>query len=134
MNKTALFTLSAIAAIAGACGTIALAHGGKHSEKSTIKAVGEPIKCVRLHAISSTDVVDGKTIDFKMRGGKTYRNTLDRKCPGLKSEERFSYRTSLGQLCDVDIIHVLHNYSGTLEKGASCSLGKFQYIEKISAK
>ena len=124
--------LSLILAAGLAGGGLAVATA-KQSEKPTVKAVGEPIKCVRLHAIRSTDVVDGKTIDFKMRGGKTYRNTLDRKCPRLKSEERFSYRTSLGELCDVDIIHVLHNYTGTLEKGASCSLGKFQQIVKVKA-
>ena len=124
-------SLILVAGLAG--GGLAVAAAKQSKPAPEIRSVGEPIKCVRLHAISSTDVVDGKTIDFKMRGGKIYRNTLDRKCPRLKSEERFSYRTSLGELCDVDIIHVLHNYTGTLEKGASCSLGKFQQIEKVKA-
>ncbi len=133
MKTTALF---ALAAMIGTAGTIALA--GDKDKKSKAEAkyeeVGEPQKCVRLRSIRSTDVVDDETIDFRMTNGKTYRNKLDGGCPGLGFEERFSYRTSLSQLCNVDIIRVLHDYGGRLQEGAGCGLGKFQEIKKISAK
>ena len=48
-------------------------------------------------------------------------------------EERFSYRTSLNQLCSVDIVRVLHDQGGSLYEGAGCGLGKFQMVEKVSA-
>jgi ethanolamine utilization protein EutP (predicted NTPase) len=64
-----------------------------------------------------------------MLGGKIYRNTLPHSCPGLGFEEKFMYKTSLSQLCSVDIITVLHN-AGGLNRGASCGLGKFQPMEK----
>jgi hypothetical protein len=102
-------------------------------EPAPVRAVGEPVNCVSLRNIRSTNVVDANTIDFKMNGGKTYRNSLPYSCPGLKFEERFSYRTSTNQLCNVDIVRVLHDYGGRLTEGAGCGLGKFQPVEKISA-
>jgi hypothetical protein len=102
-------------------------------EPVPVRAVGEPVRCVSLSQIRSTNVVDNSTIDFKMAGGKTYRNSLPHSCPGLKYEDRFSYRTSLSQLCNVDIVRVLHNYGGQLQEGVGCGLGKFQPVEKISS-
>jgi len=67
-----------------------------------------------------------------MTGGKTYRNALSYSCPGLKSQDRFSYRTSLSQLCNVDTIRVLNDFGGRLQEGAGCGLGKFQQIEKVT--
>lgn len=101
-------------------------------EPAPVRAVGEPINCVSLNRIRSTKVVDNSTIDFKMAGGKTYRNSLPYSCPGLKFEDRFSYKTSLSQLCNVDIVRVLHDYGGRLQEGVGCGLGKFQPVEKIS--
>ena len=101
-------------------------------EPTPVRAVGEPINCVSLNQIRSTKIIDNSTIDFKMTGGKTYRNSLPNSCPGLKAEDRFSYRTSLSQLCNVDIVRVLHDYGGRLTEGAGCGLGKFQPVEKIS--
>ncbi len=102
-------------------------------EPAPVRAVGEPRNCVSLNQIRSTKVVDNSTIDFKMVGGKTYRNSLPYSCPGLKFEDRFSFRTSQSQLCNVDIVRVLHNYGEQLREGVGCGLGKFQPVEKISA-
>ena len=128
MRKSVLF---AVAALAGIGGSFAVAGDSKDKKQVEIKKIGEPINCVNLRNIRSTNVVDDRTIDFKMNGGKTYRNDLGSKCPSLGFEERFSYRTSLNQLCNVDIIRVLHNYGGRLQEGAGCGLGKFQQIEKV---
>lgn len=99
-----------------------------------VRAVGEPKSCVNIAQIRSTKVVDNDTIDFRMAGGKTYRNALPQSCPSLKFEDRFSYRTSISQLCSVDIIRVLHDEGGRLYEGAGCGLGKFQQIERDAAK
>ena len=111
----------------------AIALSGKDTPAS-VRAIGEPKSCVTISQIRSTKVIDSRTIDFRMAGGKTYRNTLPQSCPGLKFEERFSYRTSINQLCSVDIVHVLHDQGGRLYEGAGCGLGKFQEIEKLSGK
>lgn len=102
-------------------------------EPAPVRAVGEPVNCVSLTQIRSTKIIDNSTIDFRMIGGKTYRNSLPYSCPGLKSEDRFSYKTSLNRLCNVDIVRVLHDYGGRLQEGVGCGLGKFQPVEKISS-
>jgi hypothetical protein len=128
MRKSILVVV-ALAALTGG----ATAGLSAKKEPAPVRAVGEPVNCVSLTQIRSTNIIDNSTIDFKMAGGKTYRNSLPHSCPGLKSEDRFSYRTSLSQLCNVDIIRVLNNYGGRLEEGAGCGLGKFQPVEKISS-
>jgi hypothetical protein len=94
-------------------------------------STGEAVSCVQLRSIRSTQVHGDSTIDFHMNGGRVYRNTLPNSCPSLGFEERFLYKTSLSQLCSVDIITVLQ--SPGLSQGASCGLGKFQPV-KLSTK
>lgn len=124
--------LIASVAVAGGFGLTQVEAGKKASkdDKYVIKTIGEPKSCVRRSQIRSTDVIDNSTIDFKMRGGKIYRNKLPNKCSGLKFEEAFSYRTSTDNLCNVDIIRVLDQTAGRIDVRNACGLGKFQEIEK----
>ena len=87
---------------------------------------GKAVDCVPLRQIQETRVHGDSIIDFHMLGGQVYRNTLPNSCPSLGFEERFSYKTSLSQLCSVDIITVLQ--SPGLSQGASCGLGRFQPV------
>jgi hypothetical protein len=98
-----------------------------------VRAVGEAKDCVNLRSIQSTNIVDDRTIDFKIAGGKTLRNVLPYNCPSLKFSDSFSYKTSLNQLCSVDVIRVLNNFGGGLNEGPACGLGKFQPVEVIKA-
>lgn len=123
-----LLIIPALAMLSGS-GAVALSS---QKAPEPVRAVGEPKSCVNISQIRSTKVVDNSTIDFRMVGGKTYRNTLPYSCSGLKFEDRFSYRTSLNQLCSVDIVRVLHDQGGQLTEGAGCGLGKFQMVEKIA--
>ncbi len=93
---------------------------------------GKAVNCVSLQSIRSTRVHGDSTIDFHMSGGKVYRNTLPNSCPNLGFQESFLYKTSLSQLCSVDIITVLQ--SPGLSQGASCGLGKFQPVKLASAR
>ncbi len=124
--------LFASAMAVGGLGLTGAFAGEKSSkdDKYIIKTVGEPKSCVRRSDIRSTDVIDDSTIDFKMRNGDIYRNRLPNRCNGLGFEEAFSYRTSVNQLCHVDIIRVLDHTGGRLGTRAACGLGKFQKIEK----
>lgn len=87
---------------------------------------GTPVSCVNLRNIRNTSVHGDSVIDFHMTNRRVYRNTLPMSCPGLGFEERFLYKTSIGQLCSVDIITVLQ--SPGLSQGVSCGLGKFQPV------
>jgi hypothetical protein len=98
------------------------------------KEIGKPISCVPLRQIRETRVHGDQTIDFVMLGrNKVYRNKLPYSCPSLGFEERFSYKTSLSELCSTDIITVLRTSGGSLDSGASCGLGQFQPIEIVRA-
>lgn len=132
MKKPTLIIAATLASAAlGAGATIAVAGDKKSEDK--IEKIGEPINCINSRQIRSTNVIDNKTIDFRMSGGKTYRNSLPNSCPGLKIEDAFSYRSSVNRLCSVDIIRVLESFGGQLREGAGCGLGKFQEIKKIKA-
>jgi hypothetical protein len=63
---------------------------------------------------------------FYMRGGNkvTYR-TRPHTCPNLAREDRFSYKTTMNQLCSIDLITVLEQYSAGLRDGFTCRLGPF---------
>ncbi|WP_022683944.1 hypothetical protein [Sphingobium bisphenolivorans] len=91
---------------------------------------GKPVDCIPLQTIRNTDVRDDRTIDFMVNGNRIYRNILPNSCPSLGFERRFAYKTSLSQLCSVDIITVLYS-SPSLMRGASCGLGKFQPMKKV---
>ena len=124
---TTILIASALAA-----GSVALAaETASGDEAYEIKTIGEAKSCVMRSNIRSTDVIDDQTIDFNMRNGDIYRNTLPSKCSGLGFEEAFSYKTSTNRLCNVDIIRVLTQVGGQLDTRGACGLGKFQQIEKI---
>lgn len=96
------------------------------SKAPAIVATGPAVDCVQTSRIRDTEVFDDNTIDFHMIDGTTYRNTLPNRCPSLGFEERFSYRTTTGRLCSVDIIHVLYSDGS---EGAGCGLGDFLPVE-----
>jgi hypothetical protein len=91
------------------------------------RETGKAVSCLPIHLIRESRVRNDQVIDFRTSGKRWYRNTLPHKCPSLGFEERFSYRTSISQLCSVDTITVL--YTNPPYRGASCGLGKFQPIE-----
>jgi hypothetical protein len=91
--------------------------------------VGAPVSCIQTHSIRESRVRSDQVIDFRTNGNKWYRNTLPHSCPSLGFEERFLYKTSINQLCSVDVITVLHSYGSGLDRGASCGLGKFQPVQ-----
>jgi hypothetical protein len=90
-------------------------------------------QCVRLAAIDRTEVIDDRNILFYMKGGDIYRNELPHDCPGLAAGRAFMYRTSLSQLCNVDIITVLRNIGFGFSPGASCGLGMFHPVRPLTA-
>jgi hypothetical protein len=90
------------------------------------------VRCIDTRRISRTTVVDPETILFYMRGGDIYRNTLPRKCTSLAREKRFSYRTTVSRLCNIDVITVLYD-AGGLTRGPSCGLGMFHPVTKEEA-
>lgn len=91
-------------------------------------------RCISLRRIDRTEVIDDHNVLFYMRGGTIYRNQLPHRCPGLRHEKTFMYRTSLSQLCDLDVITVLYNHGFGFTPGSSCGLGRFHPITKDEIK
>jgi hypothetical protein len=114
--------------------TSLLIGGGAATAKRDLRKIpvatetGAPVSCIPLQSIRESRVRSDSVIDFRISGSKWYRNTLPHSCPSLGFEERFLYKTSLSQLCSVDVITVLHSYGGGLNRGSSCGLGKFQPV------
>jgi hypothetical protein len=93
------------------------------------KIVGDAEDCVQITQLGDSRIRDDWTIDFIRSGNRVWRNTLPQRCPGLKSDDAFTYKTSLSQLCSTDIIYVLQRTGGSLQRGAGCGLGKFVPVE-----
>lgn len=91
------------------------------------RLTGAPQTCVPLSAIRNSRVLSDRVIDFGNGNRWTYRVVLPQECPNLGFEQRFTYATSLSQLCAQDIITVLQSPGVT--RGASCGLAPFQPIE-----
>ena len=125
MGKTSIvasLALFGLVAIAG----YSSARPLKPEEEARIQPVGKPVNCLPIYTIDETRVRNDHTIDFYMKGGKVYRNSLPNGCPELGFQERFSYKTSTQELCSSDIITVLTGPG--ISHGASCGLGDFQEI------
>lgn len=90
----------------------------------------EPVHCLSLPRIKDSEVISKKYIVFRMRDGSAYVNVLKHACPGLTRHKAIMYRTSIGQLCDLDIITVLEDSGFGLTPGASCGLGSFEPIDE----
>lgn len=84
--------------------------------------------CVRIDNIETIDVINDRTLRFRMRVGPSYRNDLPRRCPGLDGNDTLMYRSSVGQLCNIDIVTVLDDWGFGFSPGVSCSLGMFHPI------
>ena len=93
-------------------------------------APGDPVDCINIARIRSTEVISEKYILFRTRGGTDYVNVLPRNCRSLARNKAFMYKTSIHKLCDLDTITVLNNFSFGFSHGPRCGLGKFSPISE----
>lgn len=88
------------------------------------------VHCLSLSRIKDSEVISNRYILFRLQDNSTYVNVLSHACPGLNRNKAIMYRSSVGQLCDLDVITVLESASFGLMPGASCGLGNFQPIDE----
>ena len=116
-------------ALLAALALAAVAAPGAARDRNAVPvatANGPARTCVPINRLRESLVRNDRVIDFRIGGDRYYRVTLDQPCPQLGFERRFSYATSLSQLCAQDIITVL--YDAPLMRGASCGLAPFQPV------
>ena len=125
--KLGLTAAAAFALLSGCAADDALGERREADRRvlENARAVGEPEDCVVRRSVRHTVVLDDRTIDFHMAGGRVLRNRLPYACPGLAFDDGFSYRTSLDRLCSVDTITVRTSTG----PGPTCPLGRFQPVE-----
>ncbi len=92
-----------------------------------------PRHCLSLIRIKNSYVLDKNSILFKTVNNEYYVNRLPHACPGLTRTSPIMYRTSLNELCDLDIITVLDNTGFGLLPQASCGLGLFSPVSEAEA-
>jgi hypothetical protein len=108
-------------------------NAGKPAEDSLKALLKDGEDCIALNRIDRSEVIDDQTILFHVNGGKIYANRLPNRCPGLHRNKAIMYKTSLSQLCKVDVITVLENMGFGFQRGASCGLGTFVPISEETA-
>jgi hypothetical protein len=126
-NATLFMVHSIFAMLSLALATVSSTPLPIHAQDGD-NASGGVQRCVSLRQIDYTKVIDDDTVLFFLKGGDVMRNDLPRNCPRLMSEDAFTYRTSIEQLCDSDTITVLDDVGAGFIPGATCGLGEFQPI------
>lgn len=135
MTTTTIFRLTTFRCAAWALiGTLALTVGATRADDTAAPAQAMPERCLQLHLIRNTKVVDDHTVLFYLNNNDVYKNVLPHKCGGLRVDETFLYKSSIDQLCSVDVITPLMSTGGTYMRSASCGLGKFEQIDNATAK
>src|SRR5215510_8057912 len=88
----------------------ALSVQGAAQEAATPDAASTQKRCLDLARIEQTEVIDNKHIIFHVsgQGDPMYLNTLPHECVGLTKTDPLLYKTALSELCDLDLITVLH--------------------------
>ncbi len=75
--------------------------------------------CIDGTQIDGTTVLDNRTVLYRMRDGRVWRNTLKRECPSLKFEQGFAEVVRGNEICsNRQAITVLRT-------GTPCQLGAF---------
>ena len=95
------------------------------------RTIGEAESCIPRNRIRTSRVRTDRVIDFELTGGDIYRSVLPNRCPQLGFERAFTYNTSINQLCSSEIIYVLIDRGGGIDRGAGCGLGAFVPIEYV---
>ena len=113
-------------------GAVALSHPSAFAQDEEAED-SEPVRCLSMASIRSTTIVDDATVLFYHGRGRVYLNRLERQCPGLARESKFTYQVQTGarhsRLCATDTITVLERTG----RGFNCDLGMFEPISREQA-
>jgi hypothetical protein len=85
--------------------------------------------CLQLRAIDRTEVVDTRNILFYLKNDRVYQNALPHVCGMLSANRPFLYRVTTQQICDLDTITVLEQWSFGFTPTETCMLGKFKLVD-----
>jgi hypothetical protein len=84
---------------------------------------GEPVSCIRLRDIQSTQVLDGTAIVYEGFGGRLYVNRPPVGADALRDDDILVTKTWTDELCSVDTVRLVDR-GARFERGF-VGLGKF---------
>lgn len=128
MTKRNLIALALVPALLAPLALFARSERPQPEPSPAAQPMGAPVICIPLGQVNDTRIRDDWTIDFVSHGKRAWRNNLRSRCPGLRSANAITYKTSQSQLCTTDIVYVLEN-TGGLRRGPACNLGEFVPVE-----
>ena len=125
MHKAAAVMLAAAALAAGA--PAAAAGRPERTDPATLKATGEPVRCVQSRNVSSQPAGQN-AIMFRASASRWFRNDLRGGCPMLRNDSVLVFRNSIGgQFCSLDMFEVVDPMTRT--SFGTCSLGEFTPVK-----
>lgn len=100
------------------------------AEAAAADAADNAVRCVSLHQIRQSVVVDDSNILLYLRGGdEAVHVALKGRCPGLKISGGYEHSTSTADLCRTDTLRV-HETHGM---GSVCMIESMTKITKEEA-
>lgn len=90
------------------------------------------VRCLQIAQIRSSRIIDSQTLEFRVTGNRTYLNVLPNRCPGMRKNQPFAYRTGQSTLCNLDLITLLEPGLGMRSMGR-CGLGLFYEMPETGA-
>jgi hypothetical protein len=96
------------------CGSAALARPDRDSQARLDRALagriaGDPVDCLRLHDIRSSQIIDGIGILYEGRGGVLYLNRPRSGASLLRTDEILVTDTRTSELCSIDTVKLIDN-------------------------
>lgn len=75
------------------------------------RVAGEPVDCLPLFNIRSSEIIDGTAIVYRTSGNKLYVNRPTIGARSLDRDDILVTRTSTSQLCSIDAVRLLDSTS-----------------------
>lgn len=95
------------------------------------RIAGKPVNCINFRDIRSSRIISGTAIIYEGSNGTLYVNRPASGASTLRTGDALVTRTSLSQLCNVDIVRLLDTAS-RFERG-SIGLGQFVPYPRVKA-
>jgi len=118
------------------CAVATSAQAGKRTDAaerlSEFERTGEFTNCLHLRSINQIKALDDRHFLVRVGVNDYYLNKPSGRCTGASRPfNRIQYSTSLSQLCNNEIIHIVDNTTGFI--AGSCGLNKFERLEPKAA-
>lgn len=92
------------------------------------RVAGTPVDCITLSSVSSSQIIDGKAIVYRV-GGRLYVNEPRSGADQLNDDDVMVTKTFGSQLCSIDTVHLVD--STTRFPRGFVQLGKFVPYSKV---